>query len=141
MSYEKIKSVTFDEKSKTVRVCSASNNVTPACYDPWFPIEEGYGYEEWKRMFVGSVFGGMSKFLPSCKSKAKKAYDAVNAGFGIPNGMEPWVFGQRKFPYDMRFNPETREFEYDERMKAGYDEFCSEWESAYMDELNRRIGS
>ena len=142
MSTEIIKSVTFNEKNRTIRVCSDSSNVSPKYYDPWYPVECGYDYDQWKAMFVGSLFGGMSRFQPSCKSKAKKAYDNVNRMFGLTDTKHGvWHEVSRMFPYDYDWQTETWKNPIDEEMKRRYDEFQEKWEAAYMRELNRLIGA
>ena len=141
MSYEIIKSVTFYEKDKRIVVRSDSSNVTPKLYHKWEPVECGYGYEQWKRMFCGSCFGGETQFQPSCKSKAKKAYDNVNRNFGLrdtANGV--WWEVRRMYPHEHLFNRETMEWYYDNpENKRLYDEFEERWTEAYVDELNRLI--
>lgn len=137
MSYEIIKSITFDEKNQTIRLCSASNNVTPKTYDPWYPVAAGYDYQEWKRMFARSLFGGEAQFQPSCKSKAKKAYDKTNANLGLSdteNGV--WHEVSRMFPYDYDYKNHQWKTPHDEGLKAKYDEFEEKWIQTYLIELN-----
>lgn len=142
MSYEIIKSVTFHEKDKRIVIRSASNNVTPRIYDAWVPTECGYDYREWKRMLACSLFGGSAKFQPSCKSKAKKAYDKTNELLGV-GSYEPWVFAQRKFPFERDYGeryPHGKTQE-DERIRIEYEEFRERWEALFLDVLNMMIGS
>lgn len=142
MSYEIIKSVTFYEKEKRVVIRSASNNVTPKTYDAWVPTDHGFDYGEWKRMLASSLFGGSGKFQPSCKSKAKKAYDKTNELLGI-RGCEPWVFAQREFPFERGYgeNYPHGKTPDDELMRLKYEEFGERWETLFLDVLNMMIGS
>jgi hypothetical protein len=141
MSYEIIKSVTFYEREKRIVVRSESNNVTPKRYDAWEPTECGYDYREWKRMFAGSLFDGVSKFQPSCQSKAKKAYDRTNELLGI-SGCEPWVFAQRKFPFEVDYrNYPHGKTSKDELMRLEYERFEEKWTTLFLDVLNLMIGS
>lgn len=140
MSYEIIKSVTFYEKDKRIVVRSSSNNVTPKYYDAWEPTACGFDYEQWKRMFCASCFGGMSQFQPSCKSKAKKAYDAVNRRFGLHDTARGvWHEAMRRYPYELGWNKETRRYDIDQELKAAYDAFEEEWVQAFIDELNSML--
>lgn len=137
MSYEIVKYVTFNEKDKTIRIASTSNNVTPKYYDPWEPVKCGYEYEQWKRMFVSSLFGGESKFQPSCKSKAKKAFDMANELMGIEcdKWTSPWNHAYKKYHYD-HWDAEQRKYVNDPELKARYDKFRETWEAACLDFLN-----
>lgn len=141
MSYEIIKYVTFDEKRKTVKIACCSNNVVPKTYEPWCPTDAGYGYSEWKRMFAGSLFDGSAKFQPSCKSKAKRAYDQVNAVLGIV-GCEPWSYARRKFPFEIDYgNYPSCKTQADEEIRLQYEKFRERWEALFLDALNMAIGS
>ena len=141
MSYEIIKSVTFYERDKRIVIRSASNNVTPKTYDAWVPTDAGYDYGEWKKMLASSLFGGSAKFQPSCKSKAKQAYDRANELLGIV-GCEPWVHAQRTYPFehDYRNYPHGKT-PADEEMRLRYEEFQDYWEKVFLDILNMKLGS
>lgn len=142
MSYEIIKSITFDERSKSVRVCASSNNVRPRTYEPWIPTDHGADYEKFKESFARYLFGGEAQFQPSCKSKAKRAYDNVNDAFGLKRTYDGvWWQVEKMFPYQFdyrEFKPKTKK---DEELKQKYDEFRERWVSAYLYELNRLIGA
>lgn len=142
MSYEIIKYVTFDERKKTIKMASCSNNVMPKSYEPWCPTDSGYGYSEWKRMLAGSLFGGSAKFQKSCKSKAKRAYDKANELLGIV-GCEPWVYAQRKYPFERDYgeNFPHGKTPADEEMRLQYEAFQDCWEGVFLDELNLRLGA
>lgn len=137
MSYEIIKSITFDEKNQTIRLCSASNNITPKYYDPWYPVAAGYDYQEWKRMFARSLFGGEAQFQPSCKSKAKKAYDKTNAKLGLSDtDWGVWHIAEKMYPHRYDYKNKCWMTHEDEEMKARYDEFQEKWIQMYLIELN-----
>lgn len=75
MSYTIIKSVTFDERKKEFHLTGCSNNVSPRRYyrDYWIPSH--MDYEKWKVFLAEQLWGGSAVFLPSCNSKAKRAYE------------------------------------------------------------------
>lgn len=136
MSYEIVKYVTFNEKAKTIRIASDSNNITPKLYIPWEPVKHGYGYEEWKGMFASSLFSGSAKFQPSCKSKAKKAFDMANEFMGIKcnRWISPWNHAYKMYPYD--YWDENHKYVKDPELEAKFDEFQEKWEHVYLDFLN-----
>lgn len=75
MSHTIIKSVTFDERKKEFHLTGCASNVTPREYrrDYWVPSY--LTYNEWKRFLAEQLWSGQAVFLPSCKSKAKRAYE------------------------------------------------------------------
>lgn len=133
MSTEIIKSVTFDEKRRRITTRAASSNVSPRTYDLWCPTDHGYEYDEWKRMLANSLAGGMARFLPSCTSKAHKAFKLVNRSFGMSIRESPWSYAERMYPYDV--DPETGccTFKYcDEELKEKHDALIEEWKHAFL---------
>lgn len=143
MSTEIIKSITFDEKRKRITVRAASSNVTPRIYDLWSPTDNGnYDYEEWKDMLASSLFGGTCRFLPSCKSKAHKAFKMVNRSFGMRHDDCPFHCAWNKYPYDL--DPEKGHVAYgyvDAELKEKYEQFRDEWIRAYRAVLDEQIGA
>ena len=78
MSYEKVKSLTFNHKEKAIIIYACSNNVSPKHYERYtvdFDNQNDY-LDEVERCFYAMI-GGSLQFLPSCKSKSKRAYDKV----------------------------------------------------------------
>ena len=133
MSYEIIKSITFDENHRRITLRSSSNNVTPKTYDLWSPTDHGCDYGQWKERFAHDLFDGIAVFQPSCESKAHKAFKLTNRSFGMRHDDSPWRYAYRLYTYDL--NPDTGRCEYkyrDEELKAKYDEFESQWEITFL---------
>lgn len=85
MSYEIIKNISVNFKTRKISVTSESNNVSPRTYHTWYPVDLGYDFDEWLRMFAYSCFDGSTKFLPSCAAKAHEAYFRASEEMGIEN--------------------------------------------------------
>ena len=66
MSYEKVKSVSFDKKNKKIWVTSACVNCTPLKYTRWEYGDREDFKENIKKFFVDTLEGNF-KFLKSCK--------------------------------------------------------------------------
>lgn len=86
MSYEIIKHISVNFKTRKIAISSTSNNVSPRTYRTWHPVESGYDFDEWLRMFAMSCFDGSSQFLPSCTSKAYEACLRANEEVGLESG-------------------------------------------------------
>ena len=147
MSYEIIKRITFNEKTKDVSICGESSNCTPKLYNSVFhPLRSGsdVDYEGFKRYFAESLFDGSAEFQPSCKSKAKVAYDRANKAFNValtPYSTHPlYHAAQRQFPHIRRYNPGSGCFEYEpEDMRAAYESFRDAWCDCFVEELNNLL--
>ncbi|QIK58211.1 hypothetical protein G7059_10320 [Erysipelothrix sp. HDW6A] len=73
-----MKSLTFNHKEKAIIIYACSNNVSPKHYERYvvaFDNENDFLYEV--EGYFYSMISGSLQFLPSCKSKSKRAYDKV----------------------------------------------------------------
>lgn len=77
MSYEKVKSLTFNHKKREIIIYSCSNNVCPKHYDERYVRTHDNNDDYYKDVerYFHAMIGNSLQFLPSCKSKSKRAYD------------------------------------------------------------------
>ena len=147
MSYEIIKRITFNEKSKDVSICGESSNCTPKLYNSTFhPVKAGdaVAYERFKRYFAESLFDGGAEFQPSCASKAKRAYDMTCSQLSVaidPRSIHPLYWATiRMFPHKSRWDADTGKFVHEPAdARERYERFRDEWCALFVENLNAML--